>query len=122
MILLPLYWGAKNTLGRSFNSTACCIIMPPTLKKWGAYCFWLVRPSVHVCVHLFKKKIKARVLKFHIWIPHQNSLVVFFSYPNCLPLPSYAPFKGLECSFVRKISKSITARSFKLGQLIEDDE
>ena len=26
MILLPLYWRAKNTLGRSFSSTACCII------------------------------------------------------------------------------------------------
>ena len=27
MILLPLYWGAKNTLGRSFNATACCTII-----------------------------------------------------------------------------------------------
>ena len=25
MILLPLYWGAKNILGKSFSSTACYI-------------------------------------------------------------------------------------------------
>ena len=47
-----------------------------------------VRPSV-------QKKFKARVLKFHIWIPHQKiAYPYFFSCPNYLPLPSYAPSKG----------------------------
>ena len=47
-----------------------------------------VRPSV-------PKKIRARVLKFHIWIPRQKiAYPYFFSYPNYLPLPSYGPFKG----------------------------
>ena len=47
-----------------------------------------VRPSVR------SKKIQARVLKFHIWIPRQKiAHPYFFSCPNYLPLPSYAPFK-----------------------------
>ena len=60
------------------------LFMPPTLKKWGAYCFRLVRQSVRPFVRSsvgpsVQKKFKARVLKFHIWIPHKkNSLPVFF--------------------------------------------
>ena len=57
------------------------IIIPPTLKKWGAYCFRLERLSVHVSV-----------------------------------CPS------VQKNFKARISKIITARSFKLGQLIEDDK
>ena len=34
------------------------LIMPPTLKKWGAYCFQLVRVSVRACVRPFKKNLK----------------------------------------------------------------
>ena len=70
---------------------ACNLFMPPTLKKWGAYCFRLVPASVSLSV---QKNFKARVLKFHIWIPHQKiAYRYFFSCPNYLPLPSYAPFK-----------------------------
>ena len=48
-----------------------------------------VRPSVR------SKKIQARVLKFHIWIPRQKiAYPYFFSCLNYLPLPSYVPFKG----------------------------
>ena len=74
--------------------------MPPTLKKWGAYWFRLVRsfarsfvrPSVRPSV---QKKIQARVLKFHIWIPRQKiAYRYFFSCLNYLSLLSYAPFKG----------------------------
>ena len=35
---------------------------------------------------------------------------------------SYAPFKGHNGILNQDISKTITARSFKLGQLIEDNE
>ena len=31
-----------------------CLIMPPTLKKWGTYWFRLVRMYVCVCVFMFK--------------------------------------------------------------------
>ena len=42
-----------------------------------------------------QKKFNARVLKFHIWIPRQKiAYPYFFSCPNYLPLPSYAPLKG----------------------------
>ena len=41
-----------------------------------------------------QNRIQARVLKFHIWIPHQKiAYPYFFSCLNYLPLPSYAPFK-----------------------------
>ena len=62
--------------------------MPPTLKSGEHIAFSLsVRPSV-------QKNCKARVLKFHIWIPRQKiAYPYFFSCPNYLPLLSYAPFK-----------------------------
>ena len=42
-----------------------------------------------------QNRIQARVLKFHIWIPHQKKAYpYFFSCLNYLPLASYAPFKG----------------------------
>ena len=52
------------------------VFMPPTLKKWGAYCFRLVRPFVRPYKPMgtpvaikspsVQKKFQARVLKFHI--------------------------------------------------------
>ena len=44
--------------------------MPPTLKKWGAYWLRLVRP------------FKARMLKFHIWIPREKIADLYFSSPE----------------------------------------
>ena len=97
------------------------IFMPPTLKKWEAYCLRLVPPSVCPSV---QKIFKSRVLKFHIWIPHQkNSLPVFFFLSELSPLAELCPFEGLKVQICNHdISKTITARSFKLGQLIEDDK
>ena len=75
-----------------------------------------VRPSV-------QKKIQARVLKFHIWIPRQNSLHVFFILSELSPLAELCPFEGLNVQICNHdISITITARSFKLGQLLEDNE
>ena len=34
------------------------VFMPPTLKKWGAYCFRLVRPFVRPFVHPFVRPFK----------------------------------------------------------------
>ena len=95
-----------------------------TLKKLGAYCFRLVRPSVSasVCPSV-QKKFKARVLKFHIWILSKNSLPVFFFLCELSPLAELCPFEGLKVQICNHdISKTITARSFKLGQLIEADK
>ena len=69
------------------------------------------------------KKIKARGLKFHIWIPHQKLLTQFFFLSELSPLAELCPFEGLKVQIGNHdISKTITARSFKLGQLIEDDD
>ena len=96
--------------------------MPPTLKKWGAYCFQLVRPSV--CLSVRSKKIKARVLKFHIWIPRQKIAYPYFFFLSELsPLAELCPFEGLKVQICNHdISKTIAARNFKLGQLIEENE
>ena len=99
--------------------------MPPTLKKWEHIGFGLSVSASRVCVcpSVCSKKNQARVLKFHIWIPRQKIAHPNFFLSELSPLPSYAPFKGKECNFVSRIfSKIIEARSFKLGQLVEDDE
>ena len=96
------------------------LFMPPTLKKWGAYCFRLVRLFVRPSV---QKKIKARVLKFHMLIPHQKIAYPFFFLYELPPLAKLCPFEGLKVQICNHdILKSITTRSFKLGQLIEADK
>ena len=77
-----------------------------------------------VCSSVRSKKFKARVLKFHIWIPRQKmAYPYFFSCLNYLPLAELCPFEGLKVQICNHdILKTINARSFKLGQLIEDDE
>ena len=69
----------------------------PQLWKSGEHIAFGLSVRVCACVRpsVRSKKIKARVLKFHIWIPRQKiAYPYFFSYPNYLPLPSYGPFKG----------------------------
>ena len=95
----------------------------------GAYCFQVV----HVCVFPFVTFfdaclilliVHARVLKFHIWIPHGK-----IAEPYLFFLSELSPFLEL-CSleeirlksYQQEISKSIWARGLKLCQLIEDDE
>ena len=92
----------------------------PSFEKVGSILLSVcpfVRPSV-------QKKFEARVLKFHIWIPHQKiAYPHFFFLSELSPLAELCPFKGLKVQICNHdISKTITARSFKLGQLIEDDE
>ena len=65
--------------------------MPPTSKK-GAYWFQVVHASVRA-----SKTVPARVLKFHIWIPHGKIADTrFFSCPSYLPFWSYAPLEKSE--------------------------
>ena len=63
----------------------------------GAYWFRVVRPSVHPCVHAsvgLSKTVHAKVLKFHIWIPHGKIADPHFF---CL---SYLPLKKSEWNLV----------------------
>ena len=70
------------------------------------------------------KTVHARVFKFHIWILHRKIAdTSFFSSPSYLPFWSYAPLKKIRIkSCQQDISKSISARGLKLGQLIGDDQ
>ena len=70
----------------------------------GVYWFRVVRPCVRACVRT-SRTVHARVLKFHIWIPH--GLIAdthFFSCPSYLPLWSYAPLKKSEWNLMHAIS------------------
>ena len=98
--------------------------MPPTLKKWGAYCFRIVRSFVRLFVPPFKKNIKAQGFEIsYIDSSAKNSLPLFFFLSELSPLAELCPFEGLKVQICNHdISKTITARSFKLGQLIEDDK
>ena len=79
-----------------------------------------------MCVHVSVRSVnfKARVLKFHIWIPRQKKAYPYlFSCSELSPLAELCPFEGLKVQICNHdISKTITGRSFKFGQLIEDDE
>ena len=100
------------------------VFMPQNFEKMGSIlvsaCAF-VRSSV---LPSFQKKVQARVLKFHIWIPRQKIAYPYFFFLSELsPLAELCPFEGLKVQICNHdISKTITARSLKLGQLIEDDE
>ena len=57
--------------------------------------FEKIRMKSDACLIL--RTVHARVLKFHIWIPHGKIAdPYFFSCPSCLPFWSYAPLKKSE--------------------------
>ena len=79
----------------NINSQYCPFHYAPNFEKVGSILLSAC-PCVSVCFRpSVQKKFKARVLKFHIWIPRQKiAYPYFFSCLNYLPLPSYAPLKG----------------------------
>ena len=84
----------------------------------GAYWFRVVCVCMCPFVTLFDAShilwtVHARVLKFHIWIPHGKiaDLYFFFSCPSYPPFWSYAPLKKSEWNLVSKISWKV----FELG-------
>ena len=83
--------------------------MPPTLKKWGAYWFQLVR----MCVCMGQRDID---LKLHVWIPHGKIADAYFWFSlNYLPLLNYDPLTNKKMKFCEcRISKSIIAINLKL--------
>ena len=54
------------------------------------------------------RTVHARVLKFHIWIPHGKIAdPYFFSSPSYLAFWSYASLKKSERNLVSKISRKV---------------
>ena len=60
----------------------------------------------------------ARVLKFHIWIPHEKIAdPYFFSDQDYAPFPELWPFEKIWMeSFQQAISKIIEARALKFEE------
>ena len=68
---------------------------PSYLPFWSHAPFNKVRMKSDACHILLT--VHARVLKFHIWIPHGKIAdQYFFSCPSSLPFWSYAPLKKIE--------------------------
>ena len=82
------------------DDAICCCYAPNFEEVDRAYWFRVVCASVCLCVRS-SKIVHARVLKFHIWIPHGKIVdarfffffFFFFSCPSYLPFWSYAPLK-----------------------------
>ena len=90
--------------------------MPPTLKKlMGHIAFgacvgaWVGGWVCHTfCTYCNFYTVKARVLKFHMWIPHRKiANPCFFSFPSYLPFWSYGPLKIFEKNLVSRISQKV---------------
>ena len=59
----------------------------------------------------------ARVLKFHVWIPHEKIAdTYFFFHQDYAPFLSYAPLKKYEWNCQQSISKAIEARAMKFKE------
>ena len=56
----------------------------------GAYWFWVERPSMHPSVHS-SRTVHARVLKFHIWIPHGKIVDTRFFLVRVISLSGVMP-------------------------------
>ena len=61
--------------------------MPATSKKLTGHIGFGLSVRASVCS---SKTVYARVLKFHIWIPHEKYLMHIFSCQSYLPFWSYA--------------------------------
>ena len=65
-----------------------------------AYWFRIVRESVRVCMHVCirsSKIVHARVLKFHIWIPHGKiAETCFFFLSELSPFLELRTFKKIK--------------------------
>ena len=88
-----------------------CFYAPNFKEIDGAYWFRVpacVYPSVHASIHS-SKTVHARVLTFHIWIPH--SWPIFFFLSELSPFLELCPFGKTEWNLVSKISRKV----FELG-------
>ena len=93
MSIGPIY-----NIGRCICYNIFSLYMPPTLKKWGTYWFWLVRVCVCLYVCMGHGDI---VLKLHVWIPHGKIADTYFWFSlNYLPLLNYGPLTNKGRNFV----------------------
>ena len=73
------------------------VVYDPNFEKVdGAYCFWSVRGCVRhtFCTYCNFKTVKARVLKFHVWIPNKKIADPYFFFSELSPLLELWPFEN----------------------------
>ena len=65
----------------------------------GAYCFRVVcpcvRPSVCACIY-WSRTMHARILRFHIWIPHGKIADTFFFLSELSPFLELCPLEKIR--------------------------
>ena len=49
----------------------------------------------------------ARVLKFHVWIPHEKIADTYFPHQDYAPFLTYGPLKKYGWNLVSKIAKKL---------------
>ena len=94
----------------------------PNFEKVGSI---LLSACPFVCafVRPFKKNLKLGFRNFIYAFLIKKQLTCIFFLSELSPLAKLCPFEGLKVQICNHdISKITTARSFKLGQLLEDDD
>ena len=94
-------------------------LCPQLWKSWKCIFLWACRS---VLLFTCPFRIWDRILKFQRWIPHKKLLMFFFYFLKSWlsPFVELCPFERVIMKFCNQIISK--ARSFKLGQLIEDND
>ena len=93
------YMTVTSSVYRSAVDRSVIPLLCPQLRRSWRGILVSGCPSVSACVRS-SRTVHARVLKFHIWIPHGKIFDTrFFSCPSYLPFWSYAPLNKIGMKY-----------------------
>ena len=84
MVVVQTYVAKGKQINHHTTATSNDVVMPPTSKKLTGH----IGFGLCMCPSIRSRTVHARVLKFHIWIPHGKIVDThfFFSLPSYLPI------------------------------------
>ena len=100
-VFIPFRVTDLSKLFRSDKLLCCNIFYTPNFEEIdGEYWFLVVHASIRACMHLSvrsSRTMHARVLKFHIWIPHRKIAdTPFFFLSKLSPFLELCPFEKIR--------------------------